>query len=154
MVDPLSPAERSALMAKVRGQGNRSTEVKVEVALVAAGIGGWEKHPPLPGKPDFHFPDQRLLVFVDGCQWHACPRHTRYPQANADYWRAKIDRNRRRDNRTRRRLRAQGYHVMRIWEHDLKSQTWLKRLAGMLRRLERERGGAPEGEGAAGAPVA
>ncbi len=138
MVDPLSPEARSALMGKVRSTGNRSTEGRVEAALTAAGVAGWEKHPDLPGKPDFHFSAHTLVLFVDGCQWHACPRRVRYPQANADYWRAKIDRNRRRDNRTRRHLRQQGYHVMRVWEHDLKGVTWLKRLRAMLRRTERE----------------
>jgi DNA mismatch endonuclease (patch repair protein) len=135
MVDPLSTEERSALMAKVKSAGNRSTELRVEQALTAAGIGGWEKHPHLPGKPDFYFPAERLVVFVDGCYWHGCPKHVRYPAARADYWRAKIDRNRRRDNRNRRALRAGGYHVMRVWEHDLKRDTWLKRLAAMLRRI-------------------
>ncbi len=138
MTDSFNPEERSAIMAKVKATGNRSTEVKVESALLAAGITGWEKHPSLPGKPDFHFPAQRLLVFVDGCQWHACPLHVRYPQANAEYWRGKIEGNLRRDNRIRRALRGQGYHVMRVWEHELKSDRWLKRLRAMLQRIERE----------------
>lgn len=134
--DTLSPAERSALMAKVRATGNAATEGRVEAALRGTGIEGWEKHPVLPGKPDFYFPAQRLLVFVDGCYWHGCPLHVRYPQTNADYWHVKIERNRRRDNRYRRQLRERGYHVMRVWEHDLKQGTWLKRLRAMLRRIE------------------
>ncbi len=72
--DPLSEAERSARMARVRGAGNESTEGRVEAALVAAGVEGWEKHPKgVLGKPDFYFPRQRLAVFVDGCFWHGCP---------------------------------------------------------------------------------
>ncbi len=138
MTDRLSQAERSALMAKVRSTGNRSTEGRIEYALTQADIGGWEKHPPLPGKPDFYFPQHKLVMFVDGCQWHACPKHVRYPRANADYWRNKIERNRRRDSRVRRKLRQDGYHVMRVWEHDLKQTTWLKRLQTMLRRIESE----------------
>jgi len=134
MVDRLSKAERSALMAKVKSTGNRSTELRVEAALTAAGIDGWEKHPPLLGKPDFYFPAARLVLFVDGCYWHGCPRHVRFPKAQADYWRAKIDRNRRRDNRIHRALRKQGYHVMRVWEHDLSRDSWVKRLAALLRR--------------------
>jgi DNA mismatch endonuclease (patch repair protein) len=129
-------------MAKVRSTGNRSTERRVEAALIEAGLTDWERHSPLPGKPDFYFPRQNLLVFVDGCQWHACPQHVRYPQANADYWWNKIDRNRRRDNRVRRQLRQQGYHVMRIWEHELKTDRWLKRLRAMLRRHEVIDGGS------------
>jgi DNA mismatch endonuclease (patch repair protein) len=133
-IDPLTPEQRSALMRKVKGSGNRTTEGRVEAALLAAGVTGWEKHPALPGKPDFYFPAERLLVFVDGCYWHGCPRHVRYPLASADYWRAKIDRTRRRDNRVRRQLRAEGYHVMRVWEHDLGRETWLKRLLALRRR--------------------
>lgn len=134
--DKLSQAERSALMAKVRSTGNRSTESRVEAALIDANITDWVKHPDMPGKPDFFFPNQNLVVFVDGCFWHGCPKHTRFPQANAEYWRNKIGRNRRRDNRVRRQLRRDHFHVMRIWEHDLKRDTWLKRLRTMIRRSE------------------
>ncbi len=135
MTDTFTTAERSAIMARVQSTGNRSTEVRVEKALNEAGIAGWEKHPAILGRPDFYFPDLRLVVFVDGCYWHACPRHVRFPKAQADYWRSKIDRNRRRDNRIRRKLRQNGYHVMRVWEHDLKYDAWLKRLLSMQRRL-------------------
>lgn len=139
MIDPLSTAERSARMARVRGKGNKSTEGKVEATLATVGLTGWEKHPQdVPGKPDFFFRDHRLVVFVDGCFWHACPVCARRtPTARAEFWRKKIDENRRRDNRKRRRLRRQGYHVMRVWEHDLRKDTWLKRLRAMIRRVER-----------------
>lgn len=138
MVDPLNPAERAARMAKVRGSGNQSTEGRVEIALTQAGIIGWEKHPRnVLGKPDFFFPHQRLALFVDGCFWHACPIcNRRTPTARSDFWRTKIDENRRRDNRNRRQLRQRGYHVMRVWEHDLKKDTWLKRLRSTIRRIE------------------
>lgn len=127
-------------MSRVRGGGNRSTEGRAEAALVASGIDGWVKHPKdILGRPDFYFPTHRLAVFVDGCFWHRCPTcNRRMPANRAEFWRAKLDENRRRDNRTRRRLRAEGYHVMRVWEHDLKRETWLKRLRSMLARIERD----------------
>lgn len=136
-IDPLSESERSERMSRVRGKGNRSTEGLVEAALVAAGIGGWIKHPnDVPGRPDFYFPEIQLAVFVDGCFWHACPKcQRRMPTTRAEFWRKKIDGNRRRDQRIRRQLWSQGYHVMRIWEHDLKRDAWLKRLRSMLRKL-------------------
>lgn len=135
--DPMSKAQRSVQMAKVRGKDNRSTEGRVEAALVEAGIQGWEKHPKnILGKPDFFFSDQRLAVFVDGCFWHACPVcNRRMPKS--DFWRNKIDENRRRDIRVQRKLRQEGYHVMRVWEHDLKKNIWLKRLNTMMRRIEK-----------------
>ncbi len=137
-VDPLSQAERSARMAKVRNAGNRSTEVRVEAALITAGIEGWEKQPKgILGKPDFYFPRQRLAVFVDGCFWHACPVCARHaPTTREAFWRLKINGNRRRDNRQRRRLRRDGYHVTRIWEHDVTKGRWLSRLRAMLSRLD------------------
>jgi DNA mismatch endonuclease (patch repair protein) len=137
MADKLTQAERSALMGKVRSTGNRSTEGRVEAALNNAGIEGWEKHPPIEGKPDFFFPIQSVLLFVDGCYWHGCPLHVRYPADNADYWRKKILRNQQRDTHVRRKLRQQGYHVMRVWEHELKNDRWLTRLHKLLVRIRK-----------------
>lgn len=139
VADPLSRDERSARMAKVRNAGNKSTEGRVEAALIEDGIEGWEKHPKdIVGKPDFFFPRYRLAVFVDSCFWHACPVcNRRAPVNRAEFWRNKIEGNRKRDNRQRRQLRRQGYHVMRIWEHQLGTDTWLKRLRALIRRLER-----------------
>ena len=133
MPDLLSKAERSVLMGKVRATGNQSTERVVEVALKAVGIKGWRKHPKtVLGKPDFYFNREKLAIFVDGCFWHACPRCGRVPKSRRAFWLAKIDGNRRRDNRVRRLLRKTGFHTMRIWEHELKTDTWLKRLISRL----------------------
>ncbi len=139
-MDPMTPEERSVQMSKVRGKGNKSTEGIVESRLIEAGIVGWEKHTRLlKASPDFYFPQQRLALFVDGCFWHACPTcKRRTPHARSEFWGAKIEQNRKRDNRVRRELQRQGYHVMRIWEHDLKRGTWLKRLRSMLGRLTTE----------------
>lgn len=136
-MDPMTPQERSAQMAKVRGKNNKSTEGRVEAALLEAGIESWDKHPRiLTGKPDFYFPTYKLALFVDGCFWHACPIcKRRTPYARADFWASKIEQNRKRDNRVRRDLRRHGYHVMRVWEHDLKRGSWLARLKAMLCRL-------------------
>ena len=119
-------------MAKVRSTGNQSTEMKVQAVLTDAGIAGWTKHPKdILGKPDFYFPDVKLVLFVDGCFWHSCAFCARkLPSTRTEFWKNKIDTNRRRDNRKRRKLRAMGFHVMRVWEHDLKNEKWLKRLRG------------------------
>jgi DNA mismatch endonuclease (patch repair protein) len=124
-------------MSKIRGKGNRSTEGKVQKELDRGGIGGWVKHPRgIPGCPDFYFPNLRLAMFVHGCFWHACPKcKRRLPNKHRGFWSEKLDRNRRRDQRIRRKLWREGYHVMRVWEHDLSGETWLKRLRAMIRRL-------------------
>lgn len=133
MADFLSPVERSALMALIRGKGNASTELRLVAALRAAGIRGWRRGSRLPGRPDFTFAAIRLAVFVDGCFWHGCPRHHRLPRTRRAFWKAKVDANRRRDRRVDRELRALGWSVLRIWEHDL----GVARLPAVLRRLAR-----------------
>lgn len=66
---------------------------------------------------DIAFPRAHLAVYVDGCFWHGCPDHYHAPQANADWWAWKVERNRARDADTNRELEAAGWIVLRIWEH-------------------------------------
>jgi DNA mismatch endonuclease, patch repair protein len=114
-------ADRSAAMAAVKGRNNRSTEWRLRGALVAAGISGWYvRRRDVVGAPDFVFVDARLVIFVDGCYWHGCPRCGHYPATRASFWRAKLDGNRRRDRRNNRRLRRAGFAVLRYWEHELR----------------------------------
>ena len=67
---------------------------------------------------DVVFRPARVAVFVDGCFWHGCPTHGTWPKANAGFWKAKIQENRRRDQDTDRRLAEQGWLSIRIWEHE------------------------------------
>ena len=123
MADIMSRARRSALMALIRGTGNRSTEMVLAFALRSAEIRGWRRHWAIPGRPDFAFPAQRVALFVDGCFWHGCPRHYQAPASNARFWAKKISGNRRRDRSIDRRLRKQGWRVIRVWEHCLRRDT-------------------------------
>jgi DNA mismatch endonuclease (patch repair protein) len=67
---------------------------------------------------DVVFAAARLAVFVDGCFWHGCPDHGTMAKANAAFWREKIETNRQRDADTDARLRASGWRVLRVWEHE------------------------------------
>lgn len=76
---------------------------------------------PIPGlrrTADVVFPSRRVAVFVDGCFWHGCPEHHRIPHANRGYWESKVERNRARDADTDSALRAAGWTVVRVWEHE------------------------------------
>ena len=108
---------RSELMSRIRSSGNATTEVKLLRLMRAAGIKGWRRACPLPGKPDFVFYKIRLVVFVDGCFWHGhhCGRSL-VPKRNTSAWRNKILTNRRRDVRVARQLRSLGWKVLRVWE--------------------------------------
>lgn len=67
---------------------------------------------------DIAFPRQRLAVMVDGCFWHGCPVHGRTPTVNSQYWPAKLERNRRRDEVVNEQLATLGWALVRIWEHE------------------------------------
>jgi DNA mismatch endonuclease (patch repair protein) len=69
-------------------------------------------------RPDIVFPRQRVAVFVDGCFWHCCATHGRRPADPTGYWSAKLDRNIERDQRVTSSLEADGWQVVRIWEHE------------------------------------
>ena len=71
-------------------------------------------------RPDFVFPKSRTAVFVDGCFWHGCPKHATKPKSNAAFWRKKFAANKARDRRVNRMLRAAGWQVLRVWEHELR----------------------------------
>lgn len=64
------------------------------------------------------FPRAKVAVFVDGCFWHGCPQHGTLPKANGEWWRQKLEQNRRRDRDTDKRLKQAGWVVVRFWEHD------------------------------------
>lgn len=119
MGDVFSKAKRSRVMAAIRSQRNKGTELKLASIFRTHGIIGWRRNQRLPGKPDFVFRQERLAVFVDGCFWHGCPRHGRKPGSNRAYWVPKLNRNKRRDRRIRVVLRQAGWRVLRLWEHEL-----------------------------------
>ena len=140
MPDVFTRAKRSEVMSKIRGRGNISTEVRLIAAMRTAGIKGWRRHQSLPGRPDFTFRREKVVVFVDGCFWHGCPRHFVAPSTSGEFWRRKIDQNRRRDARVNRQLRKLGWRVLRIWEHALKRRAALERTtAGISRQLDLRR---------------
>ena len=87
--------------------------------IAAEKLKGWRRGLLLYGKPDFVFIKARIAVFIDGCFWHGCPLHGEIPATNRDRWRKKISGNCKRDKRVTKYLRFNGWHVFRIWEHDL-----------------------------------
>ena len=146
MPDVFTKRKRSEVMSRIRGKGNRDTEIALAKLMRANGITGWRRHQPILGRPDFIFPKVRLAVFVDGCFWHGCPIHSRparwlrkssmgtrettetLRQAQGDkrgrrtgkgFWREKMAGNIARDKFVTRALRKRGWRVVRLWEHDL-----------------------------------
>jgi DNA mismatch endonuclease (patch repair protein) len=80
------------------------------------------------------FRRQRVAVFVDGCFWHGCPRpkHAPLPKNRAEWWAAKLGRNRLRARLVIRTLKRQGWRVLRVWECELRATGWVS-VAGRVR---------------------
>jgi len=67
---------------------------------------------------DIVFRPSRVAVEVRGCFWHACEFHGTWPKANADWWLRKLAGNRDRDIELGEVLRAAGWDLVVVWEHD------------------------------------
>ena len=136
MADVFSKKKRSQVMSRIRGRGNKATELALCGLLRDSGISGWRRHQKLPGTPDFSFFADKVAVFVDGCFWHGCNPCSkgRKPDSNAEYWSTKIEANRRRDKRANRNLRRDGWRVVRIWEHAIEHEpeTAIQRISRVL----------------------
>ena len=134
MSDPFTPAQRSAVMRRVKGR-DTSPELAVRRMLRASGVGYRLGGAGLPGRPDLVMKGRRVVVFVHGCFWHGhdCRRGARAPQANAAYWSAKIQRNRVRDAAAEAALIEAGWRVITVWECGLRSPDAAGRLLAAVR---------------------
>lgn len=108
-------------------RANRRSDTKPEVALRRAlHARGYRYRKDLrldlPGgvrvRPDIVFTARKVAVFVDGCFWHVCPEHGREPTSNEWYWTPKLRRNVERDRAANAALKAAGWRVVRLWEHE------------------------------------
>jgi DNA mismatch endonuclease (patch repair protein) len=132
-VDTFDKATRSKVMAKVRGRGNASTEIKLMKLFRANGIKGWRRHFPITGRPDFAFPKTKVAVFVDGCFWHGCPSCYTAPSSSRSFWETKLSKNKARDVVVTGQLRCGGWKVLRVWECQLKKPAaFLRRIRAQL----------------------
>ncbi len=132
--DVFTPAQRSAVMRAVPGKDS-SAELKVRRLLTRMGLRYRLHRRDLPGSPDVVFAGRKLALFVHGCFWHGhdCRRGARVPKTNADYWIAKVARNRARDATVQAALAEQGWRAEVVWECELRDEALLEaRLRAVL----------------------
>ena len=130
-MDTLSPKDRSERMSRVRG---RDTKPEMVVRRLLHGMGYRYRlqAKELPGKPDIVFRPRRKAIFVHGCFWHRHPgcALTRWPKSRLDFWRPKLEGNRKRDLRNQRSLKTMGWGYMIVWECQTGNTDRLKRRLG------------------------
>ena len=117
----MQPTEAvSRRMRNVKRRDNLFEKL-IRSKLYARGV-RYRLHFPLPDLKrlscDFAMPGLKIAVFLDGCFWHGCETHPRVVKKNAEFWTAKIKRNRARDQKAVDHLKSIGWTVLRFWEHE------------------------------------
>ena len=115
-MDNLSTEKRSKVMAAIHSKDTKP-ELILRDELSSMGLNFDTNYG--KDKIDIAFPDQKIAVFVDGCFWHGCPIHSHKITTNEAYWNPKLEKNKERDKQKMETLKAQGWKVMRFWEHEL-----------------------------------
>jgi DNA mismatch endonuclease (patch repair protein) len=133
MPDHMTPEQRSRAMKLVKLR-NGSLEKLVQREIRAKGLCFRRHIRNLPGRPDIVFPRERVAVFVDGDFWHGW-RLPSWEHKLSKFWRDKLQANRARDQRNFRRLRARGWKVVRIWQHELTPKKRVQFLHRILHAL-------------------
>lgn len=140
MADVFTPEKRSEVMSRIRSKNTRPEET-VRKWLFNNGFRYRKNVAALPGKPDVVLPKYGAVVFVHGCFWHGhegC-KYFVVPKTRIEWWLAKINRNREKDNESLALLMATGWRVFVLWECELRrkaeAEFRLKKLAEELRLI-------------------
>ena len=137
-MDTMTKEQRRKCMQSIHSKDTRP-EMVVRKFLFSHGYRYRLHVKTLPGHPDIVMRRWRTVILVNGCFWHGhtdCPMF-RMPRTNVDFWKAKIERNRLRDMRDRLVLRDMGWHVITLWECQLKPKVREENLQGLLYTLNK-----------------
>jgi len=120
-MDRVTPEQRSWNMSRVRST-NTKPELLVRSILHRQGYRFRLHRSDLPGRPDIVLPRFRVAIFVHGCFWHqheGCASSS-LPKTRRSFWQKKLLDNAERDRKNQRGLRSAGWHVIVLWECELK----------------------------------
>ena len=128
MTDIFTPEKRSWVMSRIR---SRDTKIEKSMAsLLRKNKIQYRRFPMVFGSPDFVV-EKKVLVFCDGDFWHGYG-YGKKKRPQKKFWRDKIERNMVRDRKVTRKLRADGWSVVRLWEHDIERSP--EKCVGKIRR--------------------
>jgi DNA mismatch endonuclease, patch repair protein len=127
-MDTVDKLTRSKIMGSVR-QKNTGPEIRLRQALHHKGFRYRLNDKRLPGSPDIVLPKYKTVIFVHGCFWHRhnCKKATT-PTSRKDFWETKFDANIKRDSRNVQELKKANWHVLVVWECEIKSSNYLERV--------------------------
>lgn len=128
-MDNLKPEYRIKNMRNIRS-ANTKMEILVRSELHKKGYRFRKNVLSMIGKPDIVFTKFKVVVFLDSCFWHMCPYHYNIPKSNQEYWLPKLQRNKLRAKEVNKKLKQEGWMVIRLWEHQINND--LKKSVGKI----------------------
>jgi DNA mismatch endonuclease, patch repair protein len=120
MADMFTPEVRSKIMGSIRSISK--LEQIVRKALWERGLRYRKNVKGMFGTPDIAIKKYKVVIFLDSCFWHYCPKHCALPKTNDSYWQIKLYRNVKRDYIVNSHYYEKGWNLMRIWEHQVKEE--------------------------------
>ena len=120
MSDHLTPTQRHRCMSRIPHTATKP-ELLVRRWLWAHGYRYRLNVRSVPGKPDIVMRKYRTAIFVNGCFWHGHEGCSMFvmPKSNTDFWKNKIENNRKCDQRNYNILIENGWQVLVVWQCQL-----------------------------------
>ena len=135
-MDNRSQEARSRNMSHIPSKDTKPEEL-VRKYLFAHGYRYRKNVSSLPGKPDIVLPKYHTVIFVNGCFWHAhegCKWFVR-PKSREQFWDAKFKYNTERDKKNYALLEQAGWHVIIVWECEIRHGSLNEAMAKVLVQL-------------------
>ena len=135
-MDNRSQEARSRNMSHIPSKDTKPEEL-VRKYLFAHGYRYRKNVSSLPGKPDIVLPKYHTVIFVNGCFWHAhegCKWFVR-PKSRKQFWDAKFKYNTERDKKNYALLEQAGWHVIIVWECEIRHGSLNEAMVKVLAQL-------------------
>ena len=123
-------------MSQIRSKNTKPEEI-VRKYLFSKGFRYRKNDKRYPGRPDIILPKYKTAIFVNGCFWHmhdGCPKFI-MPKSNIEYWKPKLERNKRHDIENKITLEKQEWKVIVVWECELKKDNKEDRLRRLVEEI-------------------
>lgn len=137
LMDVHDQKTRSYNMSRVKGKDTKPEEI-VRKYLFSQGFRYRKNDKRLPGKPDIVLPKYKTVIFVNGCFWHkheGC-KYFVWPKSNYEFWKEKIESNIVRDKKQYEELKNAGWHVIIVWECELKKKQRMDTLERLVTEIQ------------------
>lgn len=136
MADNHTPQVRSYNMSHIKSKNTKPEEIVCKY-LFSRGLRYRKNDKRYAGNPDIVLPKYKTVIFVNGCFWHCHEGCSGFvmPKSRLDYWQPKLERNKERDAENTAKLQKQGWHVIIVWECELRKKYRMERLTRLYNEI-------------------